>query len=332
MIPSTSSPNDAPSREHRIVGFEPDNLLAFLALLGLMRAIDAAKPAWKARSYWDVQHLPSRPIIATAEAVCALDIAGAAALGCEHFVSDYDFGKAKLHQWRGGEVQAFLENARSNAQPERSGRVTLLCALASDAATREDGTIVPTPLCLLFGQGHQYFLERLFQAVRLGLPAASSKQEPAAVPTSVETMKRALFETWRRTDRAPTFRWDPEEDRRYALRANKPATEPVLTVAGAQALAALGLALLTVVPVTERGQIRLRTVAVRSSQTGFEVTWPIWAEPLSLPALRALLANPVLAERTPNPRSLEPYGVYELRRAKRISVGKYLNFTRAVAL
>lgn len=332
QVPSSSALSDAPSREHRIVGFEPDNLLAFLALLGLLRAIDAVKPAWHARSYWNVQHLPARPVVAIEEAVTPLEIASAAALGCEHFESDYDFGKAKLHRWRRGEVRALLVNARKHARPERCGRAALLCSLTSDAATHDEDTILPTPLCLLFGQGHQYFLERLSQALRFGLPETSSKRKRSAVRTSAETMQRALFETWQRTDRAPTFRWDPLEDRRYALRASEPATDPILTVAGAQALAALGLALLTVVPVTVRGRVRLQTVAVRSSHKGVEVTWPIWTEPLSLLALRSLLTHPILAESAPDRQSLEPYGVYELRRASRVSVGKYLNFTRAIPL
>ena len=37
---------------HRLDGLEPDNLLAFLALLGLLRALDAARPDWRARAYW----------------------------------------------------------------------------------------------------------------------------------------------------------------------------------------------------------------------------------------------------------------------------------------
>lgn len=332
QAPSLSAPSDAPSREHRLVGLEPDNLLAFLALLGLLRAIDAVKPAWRVRSFWDAQHPPARPVVVIERSVTPLDIASAAALGCEHFESDYDFGEAQLPKWRRREVRALLLKARNDARPEQCGRAELLCALTSDAATRKEEMVVPTPLCLLYGQGHQFFLERLSQALRLGLPATGSKRKRSAVRTSAEVMYCALFEIWRRTDRAPYFRWDPLEDRRHALRATKPGTDPMLTVAGAQALASLGLALLTVVPVTERGEVRLQTVAVRSSRTGIAVTWPIWTKPLSLPALRSLLVNPILAQSSPDRRNLEPYGVYELRRATRVSVGDYFNFTRAVPL
>jgi hypothetical protein len=33
-------------------GLEPDNLLAFLALLGLLRALEAAQPGWRPRVGW----------------------------------------------------------------------------------------------------------------------------------------------------------------------------------------------------------------------------------------------------------------------------------------
>jgi hypothetical protein len=31
---------------HRLQGLEPDNMLAFLALLGLLRALEQARPNW----------------------------------------------------------------------------------------------------------------------------------------------------------------------------------------------------------------------------------------------------------------------------------------------
>jgi len=37
-------------RCHRLEGLEPDNLLAFLALLGLLRSLETARPAWRPRA------------------------------------------------------------------------------------------------------------------------------------------------------------------------------------------------------------------------------------------------------------------------------------------
>jgi hypothetical protein len=44
---------------HLLVGLEPDNLLAFLALLGRLRALETARPQWGARGYWDDTRQPS---------------------------------------------------------------------------------------------------------------------------------------------------------------------------------------------------------------------------------------------------------------------------------
>ena len=43
-----------PRCDHRLNGLEPDNLLAFLALLGLLRALETARPKWRPRARWDV--------------------------------------------------------------------------------------------------------------------------------------------------------------------------------------------------------------------------------------------------------------------------------------
>jgi hypothetical protein len=66
---------------HRLVGLEPDNLLAFMALLGLLRALETAEPAWRPRAYWDETHHPLRPMLTLAQAKTQEEIAEAAARG-----------------------------------------------------------------------------------------------------------------------------------------------------------------------------------------------------------------------------------------------------------
>ena len=45
----------------RLNGIEPDNLLGFLALLGLLRALEASRPIWYPRASWTVDAPPIRP-------------------------------------------------------------------------------------------------------------------------------------------------------------------------------------------------------------------------------------------------------------------------------
>jgi hypothetical protein len=56
-----------PGSRHRLHGLAPDNLLAFLALLGLLRAIQTARPDWRPRAAWDIDQPPLRPLLVLAE-------------------------------------------------------------------------------------------------------------------------------------------------------------------------------------------------------------------------------------------------------------------------
>jgi hypothetical protein len=129
--------------------------------------------------------------------------------------------------------------------------------------------------------------------------------------------------------RDPTFsfRWDPDEDVRYALMAGDPtdAAYKAGTQHGANRLAAIGLAALTLVPETRAGRVRPSIIGGASGAGGFSFAWPIWREPATLSSIRALLAHPDLRK----PGALAHLGVDHVMAARRISVGKFTNFSRA---
>ena len=66
---------------HRLDGLEPDNLLAFMALLGLLRTLEEARPDWHPRVSWTVDEPPLRPRLHAAEEVAGDAIVEAAAEG-----------------------------------------------------------------------------------------------------------------------------------------------------------------------------------------------------------------------------------------------------------
>ena len=85
---------------------------------------------------------------------------------------------------------------------------------------------------------------------------------------------------------------------RYALRATDPTDQKTkeTTQHGANRLAAVGLAALTVVP-ERRGarMVRLEMLGGgRDAAGAFAFTWPIWRRPIGLTAIRALLGHPGL--------------------------------------
>jgi hypothetical protein len=320
---------------HRLEGLEPDNLLAFLALLGLLRALETADrlraedKKFRPRVAWDVDNPPLRPVLHLAHAAIEEQVAEAAAEGLASLSEDYTFDGQEDLDYHSKDARVLLEKAAKSAVASKRNRVELLAALMTDAAVKEqkgEEAIDPTPLCLLFGQGHQHFLDRLSSVPKTeALPPGRGKK--AVSPSAAACLLEALFRPWRREDSTFSFRWDPDEDVRYALMAGDPtdAAYKSGTQHGANQLAAIGLAALTVVPEIRAGRVRPSVPGGAFSREGFSLAWPIWREPATLSAIRSLLGHPKLRESN----ALEHLGIDHVVAAKRISVGKFMNFTRA---
>jgi hypothetical protein len=144
---------------------------------------------------------------------------------------------------------------------------------------------------------------------------------------AADSIAEALFQPWHRDDPTFSFRWDPEEDVRYALMAGDP-TDPNYkggTQHGANRLACIGLTMLTVVPETRGTRARPNIPGWKAEREKAGFAWPIWRDPASLNAIRVLLAHRDLRKRD----KLAHLGVDHVREARRVSVGKFMNFTRA---
>ena len=85
-------------RRHRLDGLEPGNLLAFLALLGLLRALEEAAPAWLPKVAWSVDEPPVRPVLSLSAPVSVATIAATAATaatGVTRLAGRHDCGALK---------------------------------------------------------------------------------------------------------------------------------------------------------------------------------------------------------------------------------------------
>lgn len=324
---------------HPLEELQADNLLAFLALLGLLRALDTARPEWEARVAW--RDIPPRVALCLArdadrDQVIAEVEAGLRRLS-EAYVSDGPLFDRPDLKYTPKEFRKLALRARRGRE-----RAHLVAALASDGAmsTRAQ-EVAPTPLCMMSGQGHQHFLSRL--AAMLTLPGQqvkgradkpagrrSRRRGQANTPSLLDELRRALYEPWRYEDATESFRWDPIEDRRYAYQFGDPSEtkNKIGTVAGANRLAAFGLAALTSAP-TASG---LATLGVFGDRRNQYVCWPLVAVPTSLAGHIALLAHPWLGEERRAPE-LASYGVLAVARSRRYKVrgaaGTYFNFARA---
>jgi hypothetical protein len=298
-------------------GLEADNLLAFLALLGLLRALETAKPSWLARASWKGSPWTAR--LHLAEAANESAVAKAAALGVELLSAKFKVDGRKNVDFDRAGYRSYALSVR-----EDPTCAALAAALTAEVPAKRESGLYAAPLVMMFGQGHQNFLERLVSVPRGDLPSRLRKLKKPPDMRDPGKFAEALFVRWARKDDADGFRWDPEEDQRYAMRFSDPSSEGAApTVHGANRLAAVGFLSLPTAP-TER---RMTAVGAIHDEKGWGFAWPIWSEPLSRFTIEAFLAHPDLMGS--EPRDLRVLGVEEVRYARRISNGKYMNVTRA---
>jgi hypothetical protein len=305
-----------PAKSHRLDGLEPDNLLAFLALLGLLRALETADAGLYPRAAWDIDRPPVRPRLVLAQALNQDDVAEAASLGVGNLVQARDFeGLSKL-KLSPDKARKILTEVASESSQESRRKADLWSALVSDAVVKNK-VVERTPLCLL-DVAQTNFLKAMASVCS---PESLPKRNRNQVPAS-DVIADAIFREWRREDDTPSFRWDPVEDSRHAYRWAAPTDDKQGVEHGANMLAAVGLATLTVVP-GKHGRV-LELLGGDRSQ-GFSFAWPIWRDPASLTAVRALLSHPKLREVD----GLLHLGVDHVLITRRVPNGKYMNVARA---
>lgn len=302
-----------------LAGLEPDNLLAFMALLGLLRALDEARPEWRARAFWDIRHGAVRPLLACVEPVTEEDVATAAAEGVGTLAAGFDFGGRRDLDFSADEASTLWQRIEATGDHLAAD---LFAALIPDGRYAQD-EIPRTPLCFLFGQGHQHFLDRLRDIPNARIPVRAGRNGRGVDFAAPARIGDALFRRWRRADMTDGFRWDSAEDRRYALRASDPSGDPAGQEYGACRLAAIGLLALPGRLVRRRSEPRYLNAMAGYDDRDIVFEWPIWTRPARLASITAMLALDAGG----------PVRDIEMRyRARRISVGKFFNVTIASAV
>ncbi len=311
--------------EHKLLGLEPDNLLAFLALLGLLKALEYSQPELSPRISWQgspptaTLHLSK---LLTRDDVVKIADSGLKVLGKFYDIMDKQPGTTDSPRCS-RTCSAMPDNEFFSAEKFRKRanyayvdieQGSLLAALASDVCLKSNSEQVEsTPLRLIFGQGHQHFPSRL-KTVANSCSADGPKN-----------LENTLFDEWKYNDKGESFRWDPNEDRRYAYQFGDPSMNKIGTMQGANRLAAIGFSILTSVP-TGNG---LATLGFSCNSANAEFSWPLPCVPTSLVGHIALLSHPSLTERS-KARELSAIGVLAISRTHRIQVDRYFNFERAI--
>lgn len=299
-----------------LTGLDAGNPLAFLAGLGVLRGLTLAWPDAPPRLSWQSARGALRPILHRA-AVENTDTLCEALHNQLRATVDANIPALSFAKDLTVTGKAFREEVTVKAQTdcsrENRAAADYAAAFGCEAVTDpKTDKILDTALRTMSGAGHQHLLAFMRQLLQ---------------DTSPEQIETALFHRWTYPDPGPSLRWDPADDRRYALRWAEPSGDPIRTVRGANALAVLGLPLL---PTQPGGAQNLDTTGFsRKPRQGTFLTWPIWEYPLPLDVVRSLLALKEIQADKPRRELLTPRGIIEIFRSQRITQGKYRNFTTA---
>lgn len=319
-----------PKSRHRLDGLEPDNLLAFLALLGILRALESSRPEWCPRAAWDLDNPPLRPILTIADAASNEAICEAAAEGVATLAAAIDFGSASDLKLARSQARELLSRVATGSIDDASRYFADLCAaLISDAVlARDQSGTAPTPLSYP-KVARINFLEGLRALSRAALPEQRNRtRDPKYPQSAADCIAQALFASWERVDRPAGLRWDPEEAKRHAYQWKAPTDEQPKTQHGANRLAIIGFSALTSAPTYSGSDVHLSITGGEYERNSFTFAWPIWGAPASFAAVRTLLSHPRLRE----PQALDYLGVDHVRVTRRISLDRYRNFTYAEPL
>ncbi len=301
--------------EFALDGLDGANPLAFLAALGTLRTTDHIWPDAGARLRWELTGAGWRARLALDADLSAPDWLERMATHLsepEPALSVADDLTLPCAAWRSA-----LLTARDGADPQARASVDFLAALGSEAVQAQvngkpNGLMADTALRTMSGAGHQHFLGFMRELTRV---------------TDAAHLEGALFRAWIYAEDGPSLRWDPADDRRYALRWKEPSNDPIRTVRGANRIAIEGLPLLPTVPIGAE----LETTGFRRRKgEGVGWTWPIWTRHVGVDVVRSLLSLPALQANPLDRRLLAGMGVAEVYRSVRLTLGKYRNFSQAV--
>lgn len=188
------------------------------------------------------------------------------------------------------------------------------CFGVESATERMDAT----PFALISGSGHQHFLGTAGDLM---------------VACAADHFRSGLLGSWVARDDGSSFRWDPGDDRRYALLADDPTASgnKPKTIWAANRLAFEALRLFPCM----RGRTGASTVGWRSDGESEVWRWPLWACHLSPAVISSILASrDIWRDEPASLHRLRSRGVFAVFQTRRIAVGKApnqkLNFTPSV--
>ena len=293
-----------------LTGLDGRNPLGFLAAVGAVRTATLAEPGSDWRMKWLERRGTWLPELSAARALSRQELVALLMPALRPgSTPEFDFDKNLAVS-----PEEFREAAsRAQCRASRLDRryADFMASFGCEALTAKDRRIQDTALRTMSGAGNQHFLGTMKQLVH---------------DTDDRDLQESLFESWTYKNKKLGLRWDPQEDRRYALRWDNPSGGAgVPTMRGANRLAVEALPLLPAVPVGRR----LETTGFTRHDRAVYLAWPIWERALPVEVIRSLLALGDIQAPAPDWTTLRARGIIEIYRSRRISNDRYRNFTPA---
>lgn len=289
-------------------GLDGTNPLGFLAALGVLRVLSlqqhGVKLSWKVSgSSWRSELFGVR--VPLPDLGAELDAA----------MRNLDHSAWSIDKKLPFEARVLRHNAydavRTGSRTCRQ-RADNLASFGVECFADKDGAFEKTDLCMVragdsAGQGMTAYGKRIFETIR------------------PEQLQQAIETSWLYSDDQCALRWDPGEDKPYAVQWRNPSKVGALSEKGANCLALVGMACFPVIPV--KGQGETTGFGLKEPKQA-SLTWPVWKHPINLGVVRSLLTLSELQREQPNRLELDSLGVVAAYRCNRVMTSTYYaNFT-----
>jgi CRISPR-associated endonuclease/helicase Cas3 len=291
-------------------GLRAENLLGFLAALGLYRIIQvetqSAKLLWMpdGGGWCAALEVPDSSY-SDAEQVSLGVAAILDGLPKPHWILDWERFLTKSFQ---DETDYFRSSA---------------LAWLSGEKNHEHSAVFTAQLPELSAVGEREHFDHPFRAARKDFYPGNL--ESVLKSTNASHLLRAIARPWDYMDAMAnqSLRLDHGDDRRHAYQWHAPTEDParqkVGCMLGANRLAIEAFPFFPCLPQADGGTAVGFTC---SSKTYTWITWPVWSKPCSLEVIASLLNHRLLAKDTEDKGSLEAIGVVAVFESRRLPVEK----------
>jgi hypothetical protein len=282
--------------EYVCTGPDGGNLLGFLCSLGIFAIMERRWPSGHPRMRWE-RGDRWRPILSHDGETPAEEFISAMYEELKARRDSPEFKELEKLPTNREAFRAFALSAARRATPVDHTMADFVVAFGCESA---GGEMVDTALRI--ARSHEF------------LRFISNAHD-----VTLKQVREATFGPWAYKDNASTLRYDPLDDRQFALRGRDPTESPTWCVKAANAFASEALRFFPVAPGS-------------GETTGFfsgAFSWPLWTVPISPDVLRCLLGHPDVVADRPNQATLQAMGVAEVYRSRRVTNDKYRNFTPA---